>query len=83
MNHFTDLNSDEVVYILVIFYISASRVHLLNVYDFNSDGVTLQTIYFGSKRDSSLRINCENFTIGCIVYFRAILHQRLALPLSN
>ena len=32
----------------------------------------------GSKRDSSLQINCENFIIGFTVGFRAILDQRLA-----
>ena len=31
---------------------------------------------FGSKRDSPLQINCENFIIGCTVGFRAILDQR-------
>ena len=31
---------------------------------------------FGSKRDSSQQINCENFIIGCTVGFRAIFDQR-------
>jgi len=32
---------------------------------------------FGSKRDLSLQINCENFIMGYTVGFRAILDQRL------
>jgi len=32
---------------------------------------------FGSKHDSPLQINCENFIMGCTVSFRAILDQRL------
>jgi len=33
---------------------------------------------FGSKRDSPLQIDCENFIMGCTVGFQAILNQRLA-----
>ena len=33
---------------------------------------------FGSKHDSPVQINCENFTMGCMVGFWAILAQKLA-----
>ena len=33
---------------------------------------------FGSKRDTPLQISCENFIMGSMVGFRAILDQRLA-----
>ena len=44
----------------------------------NSSKSVLQIFFtnFGSKRDSSQQINCENFIIGCTVGFRAILDQR-------
>ena len=34
--------------------------------------------HFGSKRGSPLKINCENFTMGCLVGFCAILLESLA-----
>ena len=38
---------------------------------------------FGSKHDSAQQINCENFIIGCILGFRAILDQRQVFTTLN
>ena len=56
MNHRTDLNLGDAVYISVILHTPASETHLLNGYEFIFDVVILQT-------SLSYRFNCTTATL--------------------
>ena len=45
--------------------------------------LTDSLLNFGSKLDSPLQINCENFIMSCAIGFRAILDQRLAFTILD